>query len=47
MSILAILGAAAGCAALFVLFGALNPARECSGDCGQCTGTCPSSGGKS
>jgi hypothetical protein len=47
MSVLEILAAAAGCAALFALFVAVNPARGCSGDCGQCTGTCSSHGGKS
>ena len=30
--------AALGCAALFLVFVLVNPARGCPGDCGSCTG---------
>jgi heterodisulfide reductase subunit C len=51
MTIVDALTGAALAAALFIIFGLLRPARECSGDCGSCTGACPSGrpteGGKS
>ena len=51
MTVVDLIQAALGGAALFVLFALLRPAKECSGDCGACTGACPSErsteGGKS
>jgi hypothetical protein len=47
MSLAEIVTAAVATAALFVCFVLLRPARGCSGDCGACTGTCPTEGGKS
>lgn len=35
------------CAVFFTVFGLYGPARECSGDCGSCTGACPSQGEQS
>ena len=41
MTIADVLAGAAGCALLFVLFTLIRPVKECSGDCGSCTGACP------
>ena len=46
MTLAELLVAAGLCAVLFVVFGYFRPAKECSGDCGSCTGTCPPEGGK-
>ncbi|HEU5174844.1 MAG TPA: hypothetical protein VFT96_08835 [Gemmatimonadaceae bacterium] len=47
MNLVDLVIAVVGCAALFMLFAAMRPAEKgCSGDCGSCTGTCPTEGGK-
>lgn len=48
MSLVDAVLAAVGCAALFILFAVLRPAKECSGDCAACVGgACKSEGGES
>jgi hypothetical protein len=47
MSLVSLLGGVGLCAVLFALFGLWRPSKSCTGDCGGCTGACPTEGGKS
>jgi heterodisulfide reductase subunit C len=38
---------AVGCAVLFAAFVLLHTPKECSGNCGACTGACPADPGES